>query len=1774
MALNRRNFIKNSALGSLGALSSINSTFAKSLFENLLNFDSSQKPILIDLIRQSDLLHLKIHLYNVKLKNKRKLIAEKGFYMFVQLPSQHIAEELITSLADKDGQLKNRKKSFLSGSSWLVLKNVENKKRFKINESYILDWKNNFELVTLDHLKNSKGQLSSLNLKEKRELLCNIKEHFQGNEEKLKNLPLSYKNENDEIQYFSTFEVPYKMFLSPISEPKQGYKFERQIGKFSFSSNINLNLLEHSKKGSSFYSLNNIWENQLKFQSINGNSYPPRFKIVDYESQKAIDNDVKHEDESHIKLLPYPSHRKELNELTMLPYSKRDVVSNFFKISALGTSTKLKYKNEQPIENTTIVSWEQHIKYARDNYVSVTLRAIDVFTGLKLLISTVAERKFKEGKSFLLLRYYISYLEFEKELINSQIIGKTSFVKIKALTKGAYFTPVKLGDSTYHVQKEDLNKFCNKNISSDFKLKNDLEFKYIGVDKKGKEHIFYSKIIFISAESYNIKSGEYVFKCDENTEFKYDTNSNKDIDIRHIGNLNPNCQLIKGKPNSKCDNKYTYEITRNFNSKNNIQKLLKVVRSKINDPNLNLIDHYSIKIDNEITYADITTLQTEFEGKYLVNPKSNNASFKTRNIFLFSEAPEKIVIEKVPEDYNELDCDENDISLDPFSAKYPLIPFLHHAEVVIPQISQIEGKDVYRNVALTKSFWERKDNSSFNDFDIKSQNKYHLLFKLINLKKGLHENPLSIENEPLKGFFSNNYRNSGGAVNPGITISHISVLDNGITYSESHNEKYKNRLEESAKKGGNVSIESSIETNTVFEALEAEIFGINLLDIVGKVLGIDELPAFNFIKDADKAFNNVKDKYESLKSIYDKWTVEYENLESEIKKIKDDISKSKSLINDNISNDFKKAKKELKGQINNILRQNDLLSKYESGLEQVYNIIHETDKLEEIGNNLKEKFIKRLDENLLKNFNKNLDEIKFTDYYPVFPTSDEKEKLEKKLILFKNNIKDLLKSFKPEKELINFFSSYIFYRFLYVIRKSNDIIKNSNEEEKKLIEKKYNSKLVYELFLDELRELKKEIAIESNEETKTLSDVWNKNYLAFIRGVEKASKYFKKLNLTNYKRLENEVSLKTEKTLDKYSTILQKTLEKNSAEIDIYFENVKKIDVYFKKYEFYKNYYDSLKTDFLINNNQLNKISDDLKGALLSDLDKILKEVDDKVKPKIIIIKKTIEKEKTNIFQKLDQSDFSEKYKSEVNKTFNKITTGILAYYKFEQQINLELEKLKINLENEKNILKDKEEQIKGFFDRKKKELDNEYQKQIKILQNDPRNLKVQKFVKEIREFKEKLQEATTQKLNYQFKTKNFNNVDLGIISFVPTKDTELSVNVNYSLEFNIPSLGASPVLSKQSFLTDTTFVDFQIGFLKLIYVDFEKIRFISGSDVKDDFQVKIRDVQFAGCLSFVSAIQEYLNGISNNLIFEVNSSGAMVNYILPPFTIDAAPFKLFNISFSALLTLPFDPNKSLQLQFGLGSPLNKFGLIYLAFGGQGYFNIIVEPKQGIVGLVVVLEFGAIYQADIGGVAKGVAYLVGGIYIKRYYGNYQIKAYILCVGRFSILGIFSASASFYLGLEGDGNRLDGVCIITFKKRFSSFFTLKVKARMKKTIYGAKEKSDSEEQLKQTLRNYKLEYIHSNIFEERLKGEKIYISASTAKDLKFNEHLLKDFKLVKSEQKKSNSEVITYEYDKPLKDFKLSSIIVGDKEVSCKKSEKEFIVEDKKQRDIEYFKSIF
>lgn len=1795
--LDRRSFIKNTAFGTLGVLNTLSCTNAKIVFEELADLDPSQKPIFIDLLRHEDLLNLKFHLYNVQQDSNKNFILNpnKQFYMFVELPSQHIAEELVTKLVKgENNPLNKRKKSFLAGSSWLVLRHDDregnNNQQIIIDEEFLLDWENKFELVTLDNLENSNGNFSKLNLREKRELLCEIK----GNTTKEINGPLTFRSNDFGFgnQYLSSFEVPYKMHLSPVSEAVDGYKFERYNGTYSFASNEKVQLLNIQEE-SDFYKLHEIWENRLQFKAIDGGIYAPRFKVVQYKGIE--DYDRINEQGCPIELLPKPTHRRELHELTMLPFNKRDVVSNFFKFSAFGASTKLKYENDQPIENTTIVSWKQHIKYARDNYVSITFRAIDVFTGLKLLVSIVAERKFQEGKSFLYQRYYISYLEPEKIYEDPVVIGKMTFSKIIALTKGAYFIPIPLKQKTsYHVQRENTSKF---------KPEFDLNFKYKGIDKRGKEHIFFSKIIFIPAEKYVIESGVYgTTKNKQCREYSFSYVEDETVPIKDIGGLNPYCQVAIDSSDEDCFKKgdcnegYTYSIERNFSKSENVRNILKNIRDTING-NKKLLKHYSIQINAEMSYADISSLQQEINGEYLVNPKSDNATFKTQNIFLFTTLPEEEVkVDTIPEDYRELDCCENDVTDDPFSTKYPLIPFLHHAEVVIPQISQIEGVDVYRNVALTNSFWKwPKKKDSVNeekeilrtiDFAPNSTNKFQLLFALVEENPAIQENPSLILRKPLKGFFNDNYRNSGGVANPGITIKNVSVLDNGITYSENPQIGELNKINY----GVDVGIESSIDTNSIFEALEAEICGINLLDIVEMALPLEDIPVFNFIKDADETFDKIKDKYESLKYIYNQWQGEFTNLNESLLDAKSNLKEAEQDIQQYLRQLIREEASGLLGKINSLVEQSNSLSKLQVAIGQFESAIPDKGQIKKEYERLESKIstlIGANDVNHIENLNEAFNEINLLEFYPRFLTKQQEKEAESKVKKLVENIEAIIHALSKVEVDFNDLINYFFLRVLFELIKTSDlqILDILNHEDK----------LNVELFIEEFIKLKEDInskAIGLNvSQRKQLLG----NYSAVLKGLEKVSRHSQELNRINIERARCELERKLKKIVEKEGAKLAELFEIENKKVSVFLENINRVKLFFKKYEFYRIRYNEFFEDFILFEEDLKLNYEDLCDTLINDLDTIIESFpNEKIREVLSEIRDLVAEAEINIFSEYNKfieekkNSFLEEYLRIENKILNDISEGALIFLKYEKAFNNQLDEAKTKARKFEKEIKEKEKEIKGFFDKKKEELDAEYERQLEILKNDPRVLEAQKFVNEYKEFKQKLLEATNQSLNYTFKTKKFRNADLGVISFAANQNTELSVKVDYSLQFQIEEFDRPPTLIKQSYLTDTTFKEFQVSFLKLINIDFEKIQFISGSDVKDDFKVKIRDVQFGGCLSFVDAIQEYLNGISENLIFEVSSKGAMVNYILPPFTIEAPPFKFFNISFSALLLLPFDPKKSLQLKFGLGSELNKFGLIYLAFGGQGYFNIIVEPKQGIVGLEVVLEFGAIYHADIGGVAKGVAYLVGGIYIKRYYGNYQIKAYILCVGRFSILGIFSASASFYLGLEGDGNQLDGVCIITFTKRFSRFFKIKVKVSMKKTIYGTNKQggSNNNPELDSAIMAYGFELVDTNISEIMVEGEKPFITLSYNKKYKKAPPKISydgvDFIPIPLNEKsrKSNSEIVELVMKKEVGTidhlkFNNELIVFQESESTVKNEEmKKNAIKNQRPSDIEYYKSLF
>jgi hypothetical protein len=1563
----RRNFIKITSLSGIGAIL-INDPWVK-LFANTLGIPASQFAktcFSCELFRESDLLNLKYFFYNARLKEDYILPENSSYplYIYVQLPAQHIGEELERYPEKiKERSDFKKKNSFLGEKSRLGFKLREGLNKLHFTQENLLNWSDNFQLVTIDDFaRREMNTVVGYSGAIKR-----IKDEFQvldGNN--MLTWHQNFANNQDVLVPLTKFELPYKMFLSPIAEPyidKSSLDFKRQYGEHEFLHNNKIGV-EYSSKNLDIRIIR-PWENQLVFRNSENLTFHPRLKVVKWLCQETDDNDTTSD------LIPAPIHREELHELTMKPEFDRDVVSSLFKISALGGTVNMKYKNDDPLEFST-VAWEQKVKHARDNYVSVTFRAIDTFTGIKLLVSILTDRNYKFGISFLPKLYYISYAENYKDYTKPITVSKVPFVKIIPKTKGIFFTPQKVRKppvpGSKYTEVDNGYVVGDGDAFNEDRLNRDkiFSFEYIGIDKDGKEHNFQSKIIFIPAEKYEIKFGEYNANCIPAAKpciYK----KGDIVAIENIGLLNPSRQeKYRNSQYKPCgedvDANYWYALIKTF-QKSEEPKLKETLEGIKKHVTQNL-ECYKINILGDMTYAKLDMLKQDEkvikdDGKIenkesLIRKDSTNATFNTRDILLFTELNTELK--------NNLDTASDDV-LDNFLDDNPLVASLVYSNVVISQIDKMEGKSSFRKVKFAPSYLNSNRDIDQND----KENKVKLLFELTH---------------PITDFFSDNYRSAGAVANLGMTISHVSVLNQSIAYNESHNDSNK----------GLITTDGKIKSTSIFGGQKAEILGIPLMKIIDEFLPIEDLPVFNYLQQAEQSVLKLQQLVNEYKEMADEWIIKYntvkKELEGYIEQFKNLDKNLKQLLENNV-----------RAWLESIIEQSGTVSYYNNLQSSLTELKSQYDKY-------RTDILKKVDEAL---------KLKLDLSSEINAVINE---------VSQKNIEALLKRAKGYPA--EYFKETIKYYCINTLSVSPEI----NEKLESVI--KYNVEI---------------------------DKIYQEHYNAFVTGYAEATVFAQEF----IKKQEDKVLRQVVDMRHNINSSILSALPEGFNP-----EKLDKILLIYKiveTYSYFHKIYQDLKEDHY--SELMKKLNIPMPVEVLSELEKKLTEklthtiytivVPAELKGFKEIIMSTLKAE-ANCLRNYDRI-----YRDILKKH---IDNALKPYFEVITEIDEKYEDLKTKIQLIKGLIDLKGLYIRNFVQLMVEEAKNKLEEQKRLLLNQIKGSddykKIQGSIAEIQALLKKVQEISKQKLEYNYRTKKFKKASIGnVIEFVP-KNSELTVNVAYEIEFDISEFDSLPKVKKQSFKTESTLTEFKIGLLQLLYVDFERVQFISGSDVKDDFKVKIRDVQFAGCLSFVQAFQEFLSTISDNLVFDISATGARIGYgfSIPDFS--AGYFNFFNFNLSALLSLPFNPKEAMQIQFGFGSPLNKFGLTVSGiFGGQGYFNLIAEPRRGIVGMEIVLEFGAIYNLNLT-VAKGTVYLVGGIYIKRYDGKYLTKAYILCVGRFNVLGIFSASITFYLGLEGDGPVLKGVCIVTVSKRFSRFFEISVRCQMEKTIKGGKSQENNQQ----------------------------------------------------------------------------------------------------------------
>jgi hypothetical protein len=345
------------------------------------------------------------------------------------------------------------------------------------------------------------------------------------------------------------------------------------------------------------------------------------------------------------------------------------------------------------------------------------------------------------------------------------------------------------------------------------------------------------------------------------------------------------------------------------------------------------------------------------------------------------------------------------------------------------------------------------------------------------------------------------------------------------------------------------------------------------------------------------------------------------------------------------------------------------------------------------------------------------------------------------------------------------------------------------------------------------------------------------------------------------------------------------------------------------------------------------------------------------------------------------------------------------------------------------------EEQVQHFIDEQTAKLEQAA---------DAENVQViQKAINEAKNIYTLLTTLKRQELSYTWKTTQFRDLNLGIVSFkkFSSPPTELVVDVKSTVHFATGKL--PPAVERIESYSENRLRNFALSFFNAITIGFAEVGFVAGTGREMEFSVKIKDVKFDGALAFVQAFEKYLQTLGSGLILTLQPDHVALGYSLPIPSIRSPAMGFFNLTLSFDFRLYFD-KRPMRFGFSISRPDSKFVLAAGIYAGFGYFGIVGDPKRGIVEISIALEAGAWAGIRIGPVGGEVKLAFGFSYTKNETGV-RLEGYIVAEGRLS-LWIVEVAARIYLGIISENSCVEGSCTVSysvkigfFKKSFSGTF---------------------------------------------------------------------------------------------------------------------------------------
>jgi len=386
--------------------------------------------------------------------------------------------------------------------------------------------------------------------------------------------------------------------------------------------------------------------------------------------------------------------------------------------------------------------------------------------------------------------------------------------------------------------------------------------------------------------------------------------------------------------------------------------------------------------------------------------------------------------------------------------------------------------------------------------------------------------------------------------------------------------------------------------------------------------------------------------------------------------------------------------------------------------------------------------------------------------------------------------------------------------------------------------------------------------------------------------------------------------------------------------------------------------------------------------------------------------------------------------------------------------------KIASNPTNKQDTIKD----IGNFFSEFAKNIENWLKKLKSDIASNKNVQQAKRFYKKLKDAQELVKKITNPKIESSWRTTSIKSASFSFVEFHAHNKgtTYFAFRANLSAVIKFDGLKRPPRFTDLQLSTSNEIGNFGITFCKSIRIDFERIAITAGTNQKEDVDLKILDVHFTGVLKFVSALQKYFESLTKVLDFDVDARGIRMSYLLPIPDINGGVIQFSNLKFNIGLSIPFRANTPIQILLGINSKTVPFKIYAYGFPGIGYFVMIIEPKRGIVGLEILIEFGKTASFNFG-IAEGELSFRAGLYFRKYYNDVIFKGYVIAHGRISILKVFNFSIYFHLILKYENGLLDGEAILIFKKKIG-FLKLKFRVRVYMEFKAPKEEVQGNKEL--------------------------------------------------------------------------------------------------------------